>query len=142
MTGVLAAGIGAGTMIMPPIANQLIANYEWRTSYFIVGCVCLVIVVAAAQFLRRKPQVLQVKSEENGVQAILEPEGLSFRETIRTRQFWVIMVVFFSMVLCVNTVMIHIVPHATNIGISATSAAGIVSVIGGLSIIGRLLPAA
>jgi MFS family permease len=38
---------------------------------------------------------------------------------------------------CLLMIMVHIVPHATDIGISSTTAAGILSAIGGISMVGR-----
>ena len=37
MTGVVATGIGIGTLLEPPVANRLISIYDWRTSYIIIG---------------------------------------------------------------------------------------------------------
>ena len=37
-----------------------------------------------------------------------------------------------------DTIMVHIVPHATDVGISAASAAGVLATIGGLSLVGRV----
>jgi len=56
MTGVVVAGIGLGTMFIPPLVSQLISIYGWRTSYIIVGVAALVLVTLAAQFLKRTPE--------------------------------------------------------------------------------------
>ena len=45
MTGIIASGIGAGTMIGPPLAGWLISNYGWRNSYFMIGITTLVLLV-------------------------------------------------------------------------------------------------
>jgi MFS family permease len=45
----------------------------------------------------------------------------------------------FSFGFCMFTVVVHIVPHATDLNISASTAAGILGFIGGFVIIGRLL---
>ncbi|GAI29017.1 unnamed protein product [marine sediment metagenome] len=55
MTGVVAAGVGAGITIVPPVASWLISSYGWRTSFIVIGIVALVPVILAAQFLRRDP---------------------------------------------------------------------------------------
>jgi MFS family permease len=66
-------------------------------------------------------------------------QGLSLGEVIRTRQFWTICLAYFTVIYCLLTVIIHIVPHATDMGITETKAAGILSVIGGISMAGRLV---
>jgi predicted MFS family arabinose efflux permease len=68
-----------------------------------------------------------------------ELSSFSFREAIRTRQFWMI----FTTYICFGTsqmgVMIHIVPHATDMGITPVAAANIMIVIGGFSVAGRII---
>ncbi len=142
MTGIVVSGIGAGTVIMPPVASRLISSYGWSASYIIIGFVALVVVVIAAQFLRRDPSQLglvpygadEVKAESS------EPGGRGFflGEAIRTRQFWILSAAYFFAIFCQQTIMVHIVPHATELGISAILAANILAIIGGLSIAGRL----
>ncbi len=54
-SGIVAAGIGIGTIILPLLANKLISLYNWRTSFIIFGIISLVVYVVVAQFLRRDP---------------------------------------------------------------------------------------
>lgn len=142
MTGIIVSGVGTGTILMPPIANQLIAAYGWRTSYIIVGCVALVVIVVAAQFLRRDPAQLGLLPYGANVSktetALHEVSGLSLHEAIRTARFWLTGGVFFSLLIAEHSILVHMVPHATDIGISAAEAAGILSAIGGMSIAGRI----
>ncbi len=142
MTAIVVSGIGIGTVIMPPISTQLISSYSWSTSYIIIGSIALVVVVIAAQFVKRDPsQMGQLSYGTDKVAAgSLDSgtRGFTFGEAIRTGQFWVFGVAVFSLLFAQQIVMVHIVPHATDLGISAVSAASILSVIGGLSIAGRL----
>jgi len=142
MTGLVVSGIGIGTAIMPPIATRLILNYGWRTSYFIMGIVALVVIIIAAQFLKRDPgQIGQLPygvSEAKQDNLIAEARGLSLREAIHTRQFWMLCVLFLGHGVGQQAVIVHIAPHATDLGISTILAANILSIIGGLSIAGRV----
>ena len=143
MTGIVMTGTGIGTLIAPPVANQLISTYDWRTSYIILGSVVLVVVILAAQFLRRDPsQIGQVPygESEGGEQGLkLGAEGFSLNEAVYTRQFWVFIAMSFCLAFCNFTVLVHIAPHATDLGISAASAANILATVGGLSIVGRVV---
>ena len=56
MTGFVVAGQGIGTLIAPPVANQLISVYGWRTSYIILGVTVFIVIVLAAQYMRRDPE--------------------------------------------------------------------------------------
>lgn len=143
MTGFVVAGIGAGTIIFPPAASWLISSYGWRTSYIIIGIIALVFIILAAQFLRHDPrQIGQLPYGENEVgeeNLNLQARGFSFREAIGTGQLWMLWAILFCFGFCVATIMVHVVPHATELGISAAIAASILAVIGGLSIVGRIV---
>jgi len=65
--------------------------------------------------------------------------GLSFSQAIRTSQFWLFGLIQTCALFCLVTIMIHIVPHATDIGIPEVTAAGILSFVAAISIIGRLI---
>ncbi len=42
-TGIGASGIGAGTLVVPPLAALLIAELHWRAAYLTMGVLALVI---------------------------------------------------------------------------------------------------
>lgn len=141
MTGIVLAGIGIGSLIAPPVASRLISTYDWRLSYIILGSIVFVVVILAAQLLRRDPtQVGQVPYGENEEQRFkLETEAFSLKEAVCTKQFWLVSAMFFCLGFCGFAIMVHIVPHATDLGISAASAANILATIGGMSIVGRVV---
>ena len=56
MTGIVLAGLGAGTIFMPILVGQLISGYGWRMAFVALGIISLVSIIIAAQFLRRDPQ--------------------------------------------------------------------------------------
>ncbi len=143
MIGIAVAGISAGTMIMPPVASWLISNYGWRTSYAVIGLTVLVITISAAQFLRRDPSQMRLlpygQSEVQGESSNLEVSGVSLQGAMHTRQFWLLCVAFLSFGVLQTAIMVHIVPHAIELGISATATANIFAAIGGLGIVGRIV---
>jgi len=142
MTGIVGAGVGTGTMIVPPVTSWLISGYGWRTAFIVIGIIALLSLILAAQFLKRDPsRIGQLPYGENEVKPenlISEARGASFREAIHTKQFQMIWAIYFLLGTCVHTIMVHIVPHATDLGISAMIAANILAVVGGLSIVGRV----
>jgi len=143
MTGFVVSGVGVGTIIMPPMANWLITNYGWRTSYTIIGIIVLVLIVLAAQFLRRDPaqmgQLAYGESEVREEDLDLQGGGFSLRGAIHTRQFWMLEAIFFCFGFSLQAIMVHIVPHAIEMGLSAASAASILAIIGGLGVAGRIM---
>jgi len=143
MSGIVLAGTGIGGLIAPPVANWLIYIYDWHTSYMIMGSVLLVFVVLAAQLLRRDPshkgQMPYGGDKEVKQQLKSQAKGLSLREAVYTRQFWMYFAAMFCFGFPFIAIAVHIVPHATDLGISANNAASILATMGGLSIAGRLL---
>ena len=143
MTGVVLTGIGIGSLVAPPVANWLVSIYDWRLSYVILGSMVFLIVVLSAQFLRRDlTQVGQLpygehEGEEQGVN--LGSKAFSLNEAVTTRQFWLVSGMLFCFGFCMFTVTVHIVPHITELGISAASAASVLATAGGMSIIGNFV---
>jgi MFS family permease len=143
VTGIVKVGTGAGQMIIPFLVSILITGYGWRNSCVIIGVAVLVILVAIAQVLRRDPGLMGLSPdwgvEEPADKPDLASEGLSRREALRTWQFWTICAVNLSIVFCLMIVVVHIVPFAQDINVSATRAAGVLSTIGGVSMAGRFM---
>ena len=142
MTGIVKVGTGTGQLIMPLLTSVFIATYGWRTSYIIIGSLVLVLIISSGQLLRRDPSQkgLLTDGDEKTTASKLDAAeaGLSLREATHTQQFWMICVMNLILVCSLLTIIVHIVPHAMDLGISAVSAAGILSAIGGVSMGGRL----
>ena len=143
MTGITVSGAPLGTTIMPPILAQLIVSYGWRTSFLIVGIIVLILIIVAAQFLRRDPrQIGQLpygESEATEIELASGAEGFSFRETIRTRHLWEICIIWVCAGFFAQATIVHIVPYATDLGISAIAASGIIAINGGIGVAGRIV---
>ena len=137
-SGIVISGAGVGITIIPPLANLLISNYSWRFSYIIIGIIVVSLPVVIAQFLRRPPNQMNTLSQDANKLAKdslnLQSQGFSLQEVIRTRQFWIISLIGLSNAFGVQTIMVHLVAHATDINISSTAAATLLSVIGIVSI--------
>jgi MFS family permease len=143
MTGIVKVGTGAGQLVMPLMSSMLIIAYGWRTSYLIIGALVMVLLIAAGQVLRRDPARLGLLPDGDRESLTASPRpaetGFYLHEALRTRQFWTICLAFLTTMFCLLIILVHIVPHATDIGVPATTAAGILSAIGGISMAGRFV---
>ena len=154
--GIVAAGIGAGTAVMSPLAAYLVATYEWRLSYIIIGLLAFIIIIPGAFLLRRSPEEKGLLplgkaeaiagDEENSNIAkkedslTSESAGFSLKDAARTRAFWLLLAIIIFWSTCLQMTMIYIYPHAnTVLGIPWEVAASFMIVIGISSIIGRLV---
>ena len=141
MTGIVKAGTGTGQLVLPLLASSLIVLHGWRNTYLFIGAGVFLIYIVASRLLRRSPQEmgLEVDGHAPVVEALNEGgSGILLGEAVRTRQFWLCCVAYFCVIFCLLTIIVHIVPHASDIGLSARSAAAVMSTIGGASIVGRI----
>ena len=142
--GLTFAGIGLGGIISPPLVQWLISTSGWRQAYLILGLAILIVVIPLAQFLKHSPQRVGLKpygeSEdiEDKQSLASAVEGLSLTQVIKTSRFWILGSILFCCFLCVQVIIVHIIPHAIDIGISPIIAASITSIIAGCSVIGGL----
>ena len=99
--------------------------------------------ILGAQFLKRIPtqqdQVYYDGNKETKLALKEEPEGLSYKEAVNSWQFWIVITIFFCLGFCYLAIVVHIVPHITDLGISATNAVNILATMGGISIIGNIV---
>ncbi len=143
MTGIVKVGTGAGQLIIPLVASLLIAGYGWRISYVIIGAAAMIMLIFIGQLLRRDPAQMGLLPDGNKElqtqSSRLTETDFYIREALRTWQFWTICFTFLATMFGLLMIMVHIVPHVTDIGISSTTAAGILSAIGGISMVGRFV---
>ncbi len=144
MTGVIVAGVGIGAMLGSPVAVRLISFFGWRISYLIMGCTVFVVIVLAAQFMKRDPSIVGLSAfgenkKETTAKPIMKMIDLTLREAVYTGRFWAFTAMFFCFGFCVQTIMVHIVPHALELGLSPANAANMLATIGGVSILGKIL---
>jgi MFS family permease len=143
MSGVLKVGSGVGMLIMPLFTNWLITAFGWRTALFVMGIVALILFIGLSQLLVRDPARHGLRPDGDGrVAAEIGPAGetgFSLRQVLKSLQLWLICTAYFLLLVCVFTVLLHIVPHAIDLGIPRGGATRVLATIGGLSIAGRFI---
>jgi MFS family permease len=137
MTAVAFIGMAAGTVVMPIVAGTLISSYDWRSALVIISIISIIIFAVAAQFL--KPAKENTKSVLPANGGLPDGPELTLRDALRTRQFWILCALYFFFLYSMLSILVHIVVHATALGVSLSSAASSISIIGGLSIVGMTI---
>ena len=141
MTGIVKAGAGAGMFAVPLLVGGLVSGVGWRWAFVALGVLVLVGVSTAAPFLRLKPAAASVENASEAT-APATPVGagmgLTLHQAFHTRQFWTMCVMYLLVYWCSFTIVVHISPHAVDLGLSTVAAASMISVIGISSIVGRL----
>jgi len=143
MTGIVISGLTVGQLIGPLVMSRLIAAYGWRLSCTILGSAVMVMIVLLAQFLRRNPDQVgrlpggENRSNKRDIKSV--SQDFILKEAIHTPQFWLVALIFFCVGFATFAITVHIVPHATQLGISAVTAANILAINGGIGIIGNFV---
>lgn len=144
MSGIVKVGTGSGQLLGPMIATLLLAICGWRNSNLIIGAVIMVALVAVAQVMRRDPKGMGLlpdggRDKSDGRAGGVKEQGFSLKEAARMKQFWTICIAEFAVLFCLLTIVVHIVPYARDLGLTPAYAAGVLSTIGGVSILGRIV---
>lgn len=126
--GISIAGSGAGTLVYAPVARRLIDAFGLRPALVAlgVGGAALTLLIAVGMGRRHGD----------------EHEGAGLREAVRERAFRVMWAAAFVMSFTFMIPATHLVPYARDHGVAATTAALLLSAIGGASIVGRFALAA
>ncbi|MBI4284563.1 MAG: MFS transporter [Chloroflexi bacterium] len=142
VTGIAVSGTSFGGMVIPLLAGLSISRFDWRVSFFILGTITLVIVIASAQLLKRDPRsagLLPYGEDETGRITDLQVSGSTFQQAARSSRLWMVWTMAFCAGFAVFLVLVHIVIHATDIGIPAGQAVTILAVSGGFNMAGRVI---
>ena len=142
MTGIVSGGISFGTLVLPPLATQLIDKFDWRTTYVVIGIAVLIISLIGAMFLKPNPAVdkaMSVDSKKIQDNLSSRSSGFTLKEALHTRQFWMVCLIYIGFGLVQLSIMVHIVPFSSGLNISAISASTILSVIGAVSFAARIV---
>ena len=138
MTGIVKVGTGAGQFAFPILASFLIAGLGWQNAFLIIGIFAFVFLFAFAQVLERDPESAGLKPTVNKKDTrFSQTYGLPFSLALKTRALWLLCLTNLLLVFCLMSVLVHIVPHARDIGIPPHRAAGVLSAIGAVSMLGR-----
>jgi len=143
MTGIVISAVGVATVVGPPIANLLIILYGWRLAYLVMGVIVAVVVIVAAQFMRRDSQQTGQVDPGTGYNAAgrlkAQNNDYSLSEAIYTGQFWTFFIMSICYALCYMAVIVHLAPHMTDLGISSTTSANVLAAIGISSVVGLVI---
>jgi MFS family permease len=124
--GVAVTGSGLGTLLFAPTAAGLIASYDWRTSYVVIGLVDAAVLLAVAAVVRRAP----VPRPANG--------GEHLRRVCGTAAFRRLFLAGGLMSVSLFVAFAFVVTFAKADGIASSRAALLLGLIGAASVAGRL----
>jgi MFS transporter, OFA family, oxalate/formate antiporter len=140
MSGIGIAGIGFGIGILPPIFSALMQSFGWRIPLLMLGGTVIVLIILLSLLLRNdtKADVSAGGSDSEKASRLTLNSGLTLRQAAYTPQYWMIFASWILYGVFYQTAVVHLVPYATDMGINAVKAAGILSIVGILGTFGRI----
>jgi MFS family permease len=141
-SGLASSGIGAGTLVVPPLASMLVAHLGWRTAYVVLGVTATLVGAGMALLIANDPREHGLAPDGDALQPealAAEPAGATLREAITSRRFIALYGACLACSFGVFVPFVHLAPYATDHGIARSSALLLVSAIGIGSTVGRFL---
>jgi OFA family oxalate/formate antiporter-like MFS transporter len=145
MTGIAVCGYGFGAFIMSPMAAKAIIAYGVPTTFWGLGVIYLIVVVAAAQFYANPPQGWRPEGWQptTAVSKAASTYNYAVGEAMATPQFWLLWTLLFLNVSAGIMIISQASPMAQQlVGMTAVQAAFMVSVISICNGFGRIFWAA
>ena len=142
--GITVVGIGMGTLVLAPFSQFLIFKFDWRNSYLIIAGIIFIIGFPITRLMKLDPREKRLLPD--GAKQIAEktysglPSQVNFtlQQAIKTKGFWLLFAMYAFLTFTIHMVLVHLKAYATVVGISPMSAATILGLVGGASILGRI----
>ncbi len=137
LMGLAFSGMGAGVLLMGPLAQWLIAIQGWRVAYLVLGAGTPAVLVPLVWFgIHDGPA-----PRRGGVLPAVPAGGGAWpdvRAALRTQAFWALFLAYLCTPLAVFPIVTHQVAFAVDQGFPRLFVAGIFGLTGLLSVVGRI----
>ncbi len=152
--GIAATGMPIGALLLSPLSQYLILTWGWRETMFFWAGLTFILVLPLTLLVRNNPgdKGLSPDGESSYPEANTEPDkkqekgdlttvmtGHTLAQAARTGSFWLLSAAQLICGIGCGFMMTHIVIFATDVGYSEMIGATLLSVQGGLNLVGVLL---
>jgi MFS transporter, OFA family, oxalate/formate antiporter len=134
--GLMLVGTSAAAYTVPKIANWTIENFGWREVFPVVALLPLLIALPVTLLLFREPRPEERPASLTGMSGGVA--GMTFKEAIRTRQFWLLWLSIFLIATAYGGAHIHIPSIVADHGMSPAGGAAILGIVGIGLLVGRV----
>ncbi len=128
--GIAVSGIGAGNLLVPPLAAWWIELWGWRGAYLALSALTLLAAVPAALLLGGRAAA---RAQAAGTSL----PGMTLGAAMQSRLFWLMYAVAFLICVGFFVPMVHLVPYAQDVGLTEAQGVSLVSLLGLGSLLGR-----
>ena len=129
--GIALSGVGMGAMVFPPLVQQLISDFGWRSAYLALGIAALIPLLFNSWLFNSRNA-----APEPSVTP-LKPFMVNSTPQNNVRNFIVLSIIFIAMGTVTVGVFAHFIPLLTDSGIARGDAAWLAGIIGLAVVLGR-----
>src|SRR5579864_1574173 len=126
-------GAGLGAMILPVVAQSIISRSGWRAAYGSLGGLALLLGLPLSW------RYIRERSSEGHKSAAVVHSGMAWQQGLRSFAFWIITTILFVSSISMNGAITHLSALLTDRGLTAENAALCASILGGSSLLGRVV---
>jgi MFS family permease len=139
--GLAFSGMGAGVLVIGPLAQWLIVGHGWRVAYLVLGAGTLAVLVPLVWLGVRDAPVPPAPGPGRSGEPPAGPTraGREIGDALRTTAFWALFFAYMSTPLAVFSVVTHQVAFAVDHGFPRLFVAAIFGLTGLLSVVGRIV---
>jgi len=138
---IVASGGGAGAVLFAPLTNYLILEYGWRNAYLVLGILTFAMIASASIITGRRPIDEQAAAEpKQNALRLTNIQGWPAIKAVTTAPFVAITFAASVAVMAAQVISVHLIPYATDVGITPASSALALGLMGAFSVPGRIIP--
>jgi MFS family permease len=126
-------GAGLGAMIFPVVAQFIISRSGWRAAYGALGGLALLLGLPLSW------RYIRERSSDGHKSAAVVHSGMTLHQGLRSFAFWIITAILFVSSISMNGAITHLSALLTDRGLTAENAALCASILGGSSLLGRVV---
>jgi MFS family permease len=140
--GIAIAGIATGSIVYPLIIRGLLAHYDWRGAFQVFALLLFAITVPAALLVINHPHDKGLHADGASedplsVQAARDAPQVTARQVLSDPTFWLGVAVFGIVTSGMKGMVTNLSPMAIDNGVSASAAAGLISVYGTAGLVAK-----
>jgi MFS family permease len=126
-------GAGFGAMILPVVAQSIISRFGWRAAYASLGGLALLLGLPLSWRYIREREVIGREFDP------VVHSGMTWQQGLRSFAFWIITAILFVSSISMNGAITHLSALLTDRGLTTRNAALCASILGGSSLLGRIM---
>jgi MFS family permease len=143
--GIVGSAFALGTAVFSPLLTTLTAKYGWRDVSLVAALASGIPIMALAWFVVRDTPESVGQRPDGALSTVpLARESSpdhhwSVRDALKTRQFWLLFVVYSLLGIVYNGLLAHLVIWAVDLGSTAAAAGLFVTLFNGPSVVARIV---